>query len=320
MNVGIIGVGNIGKELFTKVLQYGWEVTFILKRDGVYRAFSEKIDTLENYRAHTKNVDIVFLAIPTTDDGKVAYEYISFFLEKNIPVVTCEKGAMSNYYSELVKYKEKIGYSSTVGGGSGILKFSEEKIGMETQGVDVVLNGTLNFIFDQVSSGYDINHVVLEAQKRGYTEPGSQNVLEVLNKEATSDIPMKVSIFFNVCNFSNQKIKAKNIKVQKISEKDLKKLIEEASIRRYVVSFSKIQDNETMIGGFIHKANGWMISGGFRYMEKKAEYKELKLSGVDNGVVIIGDNGTCKLVGSGAGAGPTTSLMVEDAFRLLNQK
>ena len=103
MKIGIIGAGNIGSELYRKAIALGWDVRFLVKADGVYKDLDEKIDEVDNYLNYCDGLDVVFLAIPTFDDGKTAYDYMISLLEKEIPVVTCEKGALSNYFPELKK-------------------------------------------------------------------------------------------------------------------------------------------------------------------------------------------------------------------------
>jgi homoserine dehydrogenase len=325
MKVGIIGAGNIGSVLCKKVKQIGWSIQFVLKNDGVYKNQSEKIDSKKNYKKYFDKLDIVFLAIPTIDDGSIAYEYMKYFLEKNIPVVTCEKGALSNYFSELEKWKDKIGYSATVGGGTRLLRYVEERISPSTQEIHSVINGTLNYIFDELLKGISLSDAVSEAQRLGYVEPGSKNSLEVINKEAVGDIPMKTAILFNFANVTKKKLRAKDIKINKITEKTLNQLIKKSNKMRYIVSITREKnEKQEIIGGFNHTFNDWNISGGFKNIGDSPLYTELVPSGVNNAVIIyegkFGNDGTYKLSGQGAGAGPTASSMIKDAIMLKGLK
>jgi len=80
MRIGIIGGGNIGSELFRKAQKLCWDVRFVLKSDGVYRNLTEKVGKLGQYQNYASGLDAVFLAIPTRDDGKIAFNYLSFYL------------------------------------------------------------------------------------------------------------------------------------------------------------------------------------------------------------------------------------------------
>jgi len=323
MKVGIIGAGHIGQALYKKVVSSGWEVKFILKDDGIYKNLSEKIDDLKNYQGYYKDLDVVFLAIPTFDDGKIAFDYMKSLLERDIPVVTCEKGALSNYFSELEKWIDKIGYSATVGGGTRLLRYLEERINPQVNEVHAVINGTLNYIFDEISRGSSLGEVIEEAKTLGYTEPGATNPLEIINKESSGDVPMKSAILFNVCfrEFTQKRMKAKDAKINKIGEQGLKNLITEAHNRRCIVSFAKENNKEEdVIGGFQYRIDDWTISAGFKNISENPLFLELVPNGVNNALLIYegeyGIDGTYRIIGQGAGAGPTTSSMIQDAIKL----
>jgi len=324
VKVGIIGAGHIGSTLYNKVKANGWEIKAVLKDDGIYKDMSEKIDNLENYQNYLSGLDIGFLAIPTFDDGKTAFGYMHFLLDQNIPVVTCEKGALSNYFPELEKWLPKIGYSATVGGGTRLLRYLEERIGQNIEEIHAVLNGTLNYIFDEVSRGRSLGEVVEETRKLGYAEPGANDPLEIINKEATGDIPMKSSILFNLCRFTSKPIRAKDIKVQKIKEHELASLIQEASNRRFIVSITRKDNDKKIIGGFKHGVDDWIISAGFKHIAENPLYSQLVPSGVNNALLICegeyGKDGTYRLTGQGAGSGPTTASMIKDAIHLIEKQ
>lgn len=178
MKAGIVGFGNIGQEIYRTLTQKNnCGVGPILKSSGVYRdATGPKVDELENYPAYFEGVDIVFLAIPTFDNGETARNYIEAFMKEDTPVVTCEKGSLSNHYTELKKYLDNIGHSATVGGGTLMLKYLKERMkNPEVEEVHVILNGTLNFIFDEVSRGRSLGAVVGEAKKTRLCRAGSGN-------------------------------------------------------------------------------------------------------------------------------------------------
>lgn len=323
MRIGIIGAGHIGSELYRKAQALGWSISFVMKDDGIYRDLTEKIDILSNYPEYCKEIDIAFLAIPTLDDGKTAFDYITSLIAKGIPVVTCEKGALSNYFSELKPHLNKIGYSATVGGGTRLLKYLEERLNPDIEEIHAVVNGTLNYIFDEVSHGRSLGEVVEETKKLGYAEPGAKNPLDVINKEAIGDVPMKSSILFNICKFSSTHMRAKDVNTSKISESDLKRLVKESNYRRYVVSITREDNGEDIIGGFKHKIDDWIISAGFKDIHENPLFLQLIPSGVNNSILIYegryGIDGTYRLSGQGAGAGPTTSSMIKDAINLFKK-
>ena len=89
-NIGIIGNGNIGSELSKAIVSQGGNVKFVLDSKRRY----------SDYGGLVSGLDGIFLAIPTVDDGRTAFEYIRSTIDLGVPIVTCEKGALSNYFSD----------------------------------------------------------------------------------------------------------------------------------------------------------------------------------------------------------------------------
>jgi len=323
MRIAIVGAGRIGSELHKKTELLGWTTKAVLKDDGIYKDMSEKIDKLENHKDHLKDIDVAFLAIPTLDDGKTAFDYIRLLLDRRIPVVTCEKGALSNYFSDLKSSLNRIGYSATVGGGTRMLRYIEDMASSEVEELHVIPNGTLNFIFSEVSRGRSLGEVVEETKRLGYSEPGANDPLEIINKESTQDVPMKTAILFNICRFSPECTRAKDMNPHKIKEPELDRLVKESMNRRYIVSFMRKKSKEDVIGGFSCQIGDWSISAGFKNINENPRFSQLVSSGVDNAILIYegkyGIDGTYRLIGPGAGSGPTTASMIKDANRLLQK-
>ena len=331
--VVIIGAGNIGSEVYKRVKELEWIVSAVVDVDGVFKELpkNEKIGNVEDYPKYLLGTDLAFLTISTFDDGKIAYSYIKNCLEAGVPVVTCEKGALSNYYSELEEGVKKgfIGFNATVGGGTRVLRYARERVGNNTKCVHAILNGTLNFIFESLSDGYGLNEIVEKAQKLGYAEPGASNPLEIINKEAMSDVKMKAVILFNACNLGNEKIRAKDVAVRPINSFELETLVEQAKNRRYIVSIGSAPLQEDIIGGFNHKAGKWFIDAGFRCLDENLIYKDLVSREAGNAFHIYesydccngeSNSGNYLLKGPGAGAGPTAHSMILDAKEILELK
>lgn len=302
--IGIIGYGNIGQEVEKQVLKKDWVVSAIARTSGIYNSKREKIDELENWREHFKKVDITVLCIPTLDDGTIAYYYIDKLLENGIPVVTSEKGAWGNYGPELKPWKAKIGHSAVVGGGTRIIHWIKERLSPETKQIHLIINGTLNDILDGVSRGRTIDEMIDEVKKLGYAEPGAKEVLEVINTEAGRDVPMKTAALINLCDLGE--IRAKDIEVQNLDEKYKDRLEREAVFRRYIVSFTKKENEEDVIGGFHFKINDWYVSGGFKNRTQNPLFLQLVPPGVNNAALIYGPEGS--YINTGPGAGPEATV------------
>lgn len=331
IHCGIIGKGTIGSEIYKRTMDKGWNVDFIASSKGIYDDFSmkKKISELSDIKEHIKKIskiDVIFLCIPTFDDGKTAFKYIKNSMDCRIPVVTCEKGALSNYYPYLSSSinNGKIGYSATVGGGSRILPYLKQRVSGHIMEIHAVLNGTLNYIFDGLSKEKSMGVIVDEAQKLGFAEPGAKNPLEVINSEATKDVPMKTAILFNVSGLSHNKINAKKIHPKNIDDEYLEILLRESEKRRYIVSITRERkDKEDVLCGFRYDVDGWHISAGFKNIKENPLYRELVPNGVNNAILtsegMFGKDGSYILKGPGAGAGPTSLSMMLDAEMILDK-
>jgi homoserine dehydrogenase len=324
MKAAIIGAGNIGKELHKRLLHEGWEIPFVLSSKVISLPFVDgerSVVPIEEYRRLCSGVDITFLAIPTTDDGSTAAEYIDLTLNAGIPIVTCEKGALSNHFARFENRLNQVGFSATVGGGTRLLRYAQEKVGPSVEQVHAVLNGTLNYILDRVGGNTGLGEAVDETIRLGYAEPGATSPLDVINSEAVGDVPMKAAILFNVLGLAGISMKASDVEHHPLTESHLDLLVLEASVRRYIVSLTRKPVGGDRIGGFDYTVDGWTLSAGFRNCNDNPLYRRLVHGGVNNSLLIsegeYGKDGSYVVSGPGAGASPTAASMIQDARELL---
>ena len=263
MKIGIVGLGLIGSEVQRQAVLGGWKILGLARRSGIYTSQGKQATELSEWTRFFSTADAMALCISTVDTGEAAFRYIDHFTSQGIPVVTCEKGALGNFFPELQSRLKLIGYSATVGGGTRIIHWAKDRITSSTQEIHLVINGTLNFIFDGLSRGRALDEMVREAATLQYVEPNAFSPLDILNTEANRDIPMKIAVFLNLCGIA--KIRARSISATPLSEQDMKRLVREARIRRYVVSLTREEfDEEDRIGGFLLAVDGWHISAGFK--------------------------------------------------------
>jgi homoserine dehydrogenase len=326
MKAGIIGFGNVGKKLREKLSENGWGISFVATSEHVFVGdYDTPKDKSENWLNYCHDTNLVFLTIPTLDDGKLAFDYIAAITSKGISVVTCEKGALSNYFSDIKPTLPHIGYSATVGGGSGIIHFLKRRFFSGTLEVHAIVNGTLNYIWNDLKIGNPLGHIVEEVKKLGYAEPGEKNPIKIILGEAGPDVTKKTSILFNLCFCPKTILRAKDINVV-ITEEMVKRAISEAMNRRFVVSFEKEQNfksDSNDVLAFIHHIDGWVITGGFKKTDSNPLIARLCNSAawVNNAVLTLegedGSGGICLCVGPGAGSSPVASAMIRDAEQLL---
>lgn len=310
--VGIVGMGGIGKHLWRKLDSRGINIGFAQSRSGEPSFESN----LEHYKPHA-----VFIAIPTFDEGEAARDYMLTCVKAGIPVITCEKGSLAYHAEVLRPHLEMIGCSAAVGGGTRMLKYIESRRFCDRRvEIHAVLNGTLNYIFDEIRrGGRTLGEACLEAERLGYAEPGAKDPLSLINGEL-KDVRMKTCVFFNRALATKRIVTPREFGLLEVSPNDLTRLNEEAGDYRLVVSFVNHKDSKSspFFGKqfALHYVDGWHITGSFRQITQASQLATWLPGGVGNAVHIIegelGSGGKYTLSGPGAGYEPTVSAMLAD--------
>jgi len=341
---GLIGYGNIGKEVAHQLAQENVAQrmrlssmpAFIIRQRGVMSGNGETPLTLEEAEDFDRSTEVVFVAIPSTDDGKSATGYIARFLDHGQRVVTAEKGGLANNFNLLKKKSDdfhRLGISAAVGGGTRLMNVAREYC-RDTANITqmhLALNGTLTSIMSSVAppegAGLSLGQAVDQAVRLGYAEPGSESPYDVIRGEAEGDIPKKTAIFFNALGLADEPIGWKEIAI-KLSDDQIKQVIEEAKVRRFIVSIynerfvgKHLGPEDDIIGKFTFSKDGWLIVAGFRHTDRNPLFGPLaELTGPGNGLVIgLGPDekdGVYKVTGPGAGPAPTVNTMLDDHLKM----
>ena len=313
--VAVVGTGSIGSHLIERLRNESVEVCFVRSsKSGNQFPLDRLLDD--------ERPDAVFLAIPTKDSGEVARDYILECVTKGVPIITCEKGSLAYHADALRRYLHLIGYSATVGGGTQMLKYLQDRrLHAGPVEIQAVINGTLNFVFSELQNGRSLDEAYQEALRLGYAEPGAKDPRSLINGEL-GDVVMKTCVMLNV-GFSVEKpITPKGIFFYPVDEGGLEVLATEGADYRFVVSFSNSsvpkRGYHSPIPIFtIENWSGWNVVGGFKQITASQNWLP---SGVSNAVHItegkLGAGGKYTLSGPGAGAEPTTSAMLADFNRL----
>jgi aspartokinase/homoserine dehydrogenase 1 len=204
ISIGLIGPGQVGSALLRQIqgavnkLQLSDHVNLYVR--GIMNSkkmlLSEQAINLTNWQkkfaACTTQPDLESFAnhiltndvphaviIDCTANPYIAQHYADFF-EKGLHVITPNKHANAgdwNYYKKLKSLTRNKNrhylYEATVCAGLPVITTLQDliKTGDEIFKIEGVVSGTLSYLFSELAKGRAFSEVVLEAKKRGYTEP-----------------------------------------------------------------------------------------------------------------------------------------------------
>jgi len=283
-NAIIFGFGKIGSVLSQKLPKLGVNIKYLVRTSGIFDSGLHKISNLDNWRNYIKEPDIAFICIPTFGSGEKAFKYASAFLEQSKPVITCEKASVAYHWSELISYNDIFKYTATVGGGTKMLKVLDNYKPDDIIEIKAVINGTLNYISDNLKLGKSKEMIINEAIAAGYTEPGVFSVSEVIRVELR-DVVLKTIIIANHLGMFERVIGEKDIEVVNDIDNTIttKRCI--IKITKDIIKVGFIEDNKS----------SWLPKG------------------VNNTLYV---NGEKMVYGPGAGAEATVSTMIDDLYSL----
>mgnify|MGYP002623572627 CR=1 FL=1 len=203
LNLFICGIGTVGSKLIEQIrLQYeelkernrlklnvvgiASSKKAVFSRDGIdldrYREILDAAADSDNRRLHDEVIAMnIFnsVFVDCTASKEVASLYQSF-LEHNISVIAANKIAASSQYDNYQCLKQtaltrgvKFRFETNVGAGLPIIGTINDlrNSGDRILKIEAVLSGTLNFIFNEISSDVPFSETVRRAKEQGYSEP-----------------------------------------------------------------------------------------------------------------------------------------------------
>ena len=204
LNIFVVGVGTVGSSLLDQIKkqqkklmsQNGLKLNVVGIASSKKMLFDRAGIKLENFREelNTKGMDatphLICKEILTMNIFNAVFvdctanEHISdlyqTLLENNTSVVTANKLAASSAYEKYANLKEtsrrrgvKFLFETNVGAGLPIISTMNSLInsGDHIQKMEAVLSGTLNFIFNTISSEIPLSKAILMAKEAGFAEP-----------------------------------------------------------------------------------------------------------------------------------------------------
>ena len=204
LNIFLIGVGTVGRDLLSQISQQQEKLKnehrlilrlagvansrkMIFDREGIDLADIKNMMELSHEKTemnkfcHTMVEMNLFnsVFVDCTADAKVA-EHYHYVLDNYISVVAANKVAASSEYRRYRDLKElaakhsvKFLFETNVGAGLPLISTINDlmRSGDRIVRIEAVLSGTLNFIFNTLSSEIPFSKAVKMAKEKGYAEP-----------------------------------------------------------------------------------------------------------------------------------------------------
>ncbi len=332
----IIGAGKIGTELASQLKLGGHIVLAQASRTTVHLherptikipKYGDFSDVTRLLKSDVSNADVAMLAIPTgSDNGKTELNYIKFFLECGLPVVTSAKGAHAYHFSDLALDLSRIGNAATFGGGTDMLHMLRRR-DLHDKDVTIyaVINGTLNYVWSTVQAGGSFSAAISDAKDLGYAEPNNDDPIDIVNGELR-DACLKATICHNVAltrGFSF--LSPSRFNITPLIKGDIGRLTSRNARYRFLVTFTTVDDPDEIPegapGSMRAECGRWRIVGGFHDVKAESPWYDWlrQVDGVNNGFTVhsaFGKDTGHSMTGPGAGPETTAAAMVRDMNRL----
>jgi homoserine dehydrogenase len=193
MKIAILGFGTVGRGVAEILLNSSTELTSkiiikkILIRENRFHYYQNFIKKNTPYKILNKNIftsnisEIVndkeiSIVVECIGGINPAFEYVVKALNAGKKVVTSNKVLLAEKYNELInneKYKNKIKYESSVGGGIHIFHSIDNiKKVDKIKSFTGIINGTTNYILSRMTENdsLDFDDILKQAQELGFAE------------------------------------------------------------------------------------------------------------------------------------------------------
>lgn len=348
LNLFICGIGTVGSSLIEQIAsqqeklkkEHSLKLNIVGIANSRHAIFDREGLDLNNYRAvlmESKESNIMNLRdeiismnifnsvfVDCTANGEVASIY-GDLLSRNVSVVAANKIAASGDYATYCNLKQiarqrniKYLFETNVGAGLPIINTINDLInsGDKILKIEAVLSGTLNFIFNVLSSDIPLSEAVRLAQEKGYSEPDPRidlcgkdviRKLVILAREAghaieQSDVEANLFIPQELFEGTLENFWAELPQLDELFEKERKELVAEKKHWRFIAKYE----------------NG---KGSVSLCKVNERHPFYHLEGSNNIILLTTERYKeypMLIQGYGAGAGVTAAGVFADIMRIAN--
>jgi homoserine dehydrogenase len=302
LRVALLGCGTVGAGVYERLaaLPDLFTVTGVGTRTGV-RARAAGVPsvlmTSDLEALVDEPCDVVIELIGGT---KRAASLIEQSLRLGRKVVSANKALLAHSHESLEALAEETGaslhYSAAVGGVLPALEtIKRARANGPLQSFSGVLNGTCNFVLEQLATGSTLGAAVKEAQERGYAEEHPQ--LDLDGIDAAQKLILLARAAFDV-SLPLHSITRKGI--QGLNAETVRQAQERGQTVRLVAECRKSADR---------------IEASVAPVELAPNHALAQVNGAENRLIVQPEIGEAIVVsGSGAGRWPTTEAVMADLF------
>ena len=349
LNLFVIGIGTVGSSLLHQIkkqqkklmIQNGLKINVVgiasekkmlFRREGVSLDNFTELLKLEGEHATTKLIceeilkmnifNSVFVDCTASTEVACIYQTL---MQNNISVVTANKIAASSEYERYIQLKEtsrqrgvKFLFETNVGAGLPIINTMNNltNSGDHILKLEAVLSGTLNYIFNTISSEIPLSKAIRMAKEARYSEPDPR--IDLSGK----DVIRKLVILAREAGY-----KVEQTDVEKnlfIPEKYFQGNLDEfwKTIPELDAKFEeerKMLDVNGMRWRFVAKLEGGKCSVGLQAVDRMHPFYDLQGS---NNIILITteryNEFPMSIKGYGAGAGVTAAGVFADIISIAN--
>ena len=295
IRIAVMGAGGVGATFLERCIEWSEmiEVVRILVRDPQKRHDHPLSSRFTNDVRHFVRSDVdVFVDIGTGVSPSL--ELLEGFLKAGVSVTSANKQAVAAAGERLRLAAKASGahltYAASVGGGTPVLEMlARAVLHGPVKAFAGVLNGTSNFVIDQVQSGKNFDAAMDEARRLGFAEPDSTADLD------GTDVGAKLKLVRDIA-FAG--IKPKHVEVGAITAESL--IIPPGKGLRYVARAWKDTD-------------GLQVSMQLETLD--SDHFLVGARGEQNRAEVEFENGEIwRVSGKGAGPWPTSEALLADVL------
>jgi len=303
LRVALLGCGTVGGGVYQRLaaLPELFSVLAVGTRNveqAVERGVPVKVITPHLEALIAEPVDVVIELLGGIEPARTL---ISDALRLGRSVVTANKALLATDLTKLQRLASNnatLRYSATVGGVVPALEaISRVRRRASLHSISGVLNGTTNFILDELANGSDLSEAIVAAQRNGYAERNPK--LDLDGSDAAQKLVLLARAAFDV-----------DLPLRSITKQGIESLATEK------IRDAKNKGRITRLVAECRRVSGGLVAS-VSPIELPPDHPLARVSGVENRLLIQSQTGkSWEVSGRGAGRWPTTEAVLADLFDL----